>query len=254
MMLRAALALAKRNLPVFPCRERGKEPAIYNGVKGATTAACTIRGWWGAEPNLNIGLATGEPAKVFVIDIDSDDGEASLSALEVDNGALPATVEVITGRGRHLYFNMPGAPIANSAGRIAAGIDVRGTGGYVLAPPSIHPSGRAYAWSVDSTDAFADAPQWLIDKATGGAAGSGKPRPDTDWQTVARSTLGEGNRNDTISRMAGYLLCRYVDAGFALELLQSWNVAHCNPPLPASEVLKIVDSIAGRELKKRGLA
>src|SRR5262249_7958261 len=183
--------------------------------------------------------ACGTASGIFVIDIDSDDGEAAPSGLEIDNGALPATVEAITARGRHIYFRMPAATISNSAGRIAAGIDVRGAGGYVLAPPSIHPSGRTYVWSVDSTDAFADAPQWLIDRVTG-------RRPDrpegqrTDWHSVARSTLGEGSRNDTISRMAGYLLCRYVDAGFALELLQAWNMAHCNPPLEPAEVLKTV--------------
>ena len=136
-MLRAALALANRGLPVFPCQIRGKEPATYHGVKDATTDPNAIRGWWGTEPKYNIGLATGAPSKVFVVDIDGDDGETSLSGLEIDNGALPATVEVITGRGRHLYFKMPDLPIGNSAGRIGAGIDVRGSGGYTLAPPSV---------------------------------------------------------------------------------------------------------------------
>ena len=65
--------------------------------------------------------------------------------LEAEHGELPATVEVITARGRHLYFKMPDMPVRNSAGKIAAGIDMRGDDGYVLAPPSVHPSGTRYA-------------------------------------------------------------------------------------------------------------
>ena len=257
-MLRAALGLANRGLPVFPCQIKGKEPATYHGVKDATTDARTIRGWWGKEPNFNIGLATGAPSKVFVVDVDSEDGEAALSALEVDNDALPATVEVITGRGRHLYFKMPDVPVANSASRIAAGIDVRGTGGYVLAPPSIHPSGRAYAWSVDSGDAFADAPRWLIDKATGRAArlrngnGNGYVYGDPkEWRDIITGGVDEGRRDDTVARLAGYLLRRHIDPIVTLTLLQSWNASSCRPPLPPADIERICNSVAGRELKRR---
>ena len=74
---------------------------------------------------------------------------------------------VITARGRHLFFKMPETPVRNSTSKIAPGIDVRGDGGYVLAPPSVHPSGRLYCWSVDSADTFAAAPEWLLDKLCG---------------------------------------------------------------------------------------
>src|SRR5262249_30043082 len=157
---------------------------------------------------------------------------------------LPATVEVITARGRHLYFKMPGVPVGNSAGRIAAGIDVRGSGGYTLAPPSIHPSGRAYAWSVDCAGAFADAPQWLIDKATGRAgrrsadgSGNGYVYGDPkEWRDIVANGVGEGSRDDTITRLAGYLLRRHIDPIVTLTLLQSWNASSCRPPLPASDI------------------
>ena len=96
--------------------------------------------------------------------MDGLDAEVELRKLEHAHGALPATVEAITARGRHVYFKIPGERVPNSASKIAPGIDVRGDGGYVLAPPSIHPSGRAYAWSVDSSDTFAVAPDWLLAK------------------------------------------------------------------------------------------
>jgi hypothetical protein len=85
-----------------------------------------------------------------------------LRKLEAEHGALPATVEAITGHGRHLYFKMPGISVRNSESRIAPKIDVRGSGGYALCPPSLHPSGKRYAWSVDSAKAFAAAPDWLL--------------------------------------------------------------------------------------------
>ena len=76
--------------------------------------------------------------------------------LEATHGELPASVEVITARGRHLYFRTPEVPVRNTASKIAPGIDTRGDGGYVLAPPSIHPSGRRYAWSVDAANVITD--------------------------------------------------------------------------------------------------
>jgi hypothetical protein len=163
-MLRAALQLAERGLAVFPCRPRDKRPATAHGCKDATGDVITIQTWWQENPNYNIGIATGVVSGIFVVDV--DDAEAELKRLEAEHGELPQTVEVITGRedGRHLYFKCPNALIGNTAGKIAEGIDTRGEGGYVLAPPSIHPSGRRYAWSVDSANGFAQAPQWLLDK------------------------------------------------------------------------------------------
>src|SRR5262249_12553200 len=111
-------------------------------------------------PAANIGVATGKPSGIFVVDVDGVDAEAELRKLEAQHGALPPTIEVITARGRHVYFKMPAAPIRNSAGKLGPGLDIRATGGYVLAPPSIHPTGRRYEWSVDCASAIADAPTW----------------------------------------------------------------------------------------------
>ena len=161
-MIRGALTLAKRKLCVFPCLPREKRPATSNGVKAATTEADILRRWWQQLPDANIGVATGTPSNVFILDVDGIDAESELRKLEAQHDALPATVEVITARGRHVYFKMPDAPIRNSTGKLAPGLDIRATGGYVLAPPSIHPTGRRYEWSVDCASAIADAPPWLL--------------------------------------------------------------------------------------------
>jgi hypothetical protein len=252
-MLRSALTIASRDLHVFPCLPRDKRPATARGCLDATTDAETIRAWWRQEPQYNIAIATGRLSKVFAIDVDGVDAEAELRKLEAAHGALPATVEVITARGRHLYFQMPDSPLRNSAGKIAPGLDIRATGGYTLAPPSIHPSGRTYAWSVDSARTFAEAPPWLLAKITEPTAGNGKaPTPPSQWRTLMADGVDEGQRDNAAARLAGYLLRHGIDVIVVLETLRLWNAERCRPPLPAQDIERIVNSIAGRELKRRG--
>jgi hypothetical protein len=256
-MLAHALAFAHRGISVFPCKPRGKVPITPHGCQDATTDADQIARWWKQNPLCNIGIATGPKSGIWVLDIDGIEGEATLSVLEQRYDAeLPATVEVITGScGRHDYFRWPGdgLPIKNSAGKIGPGIDARGQGGYVIAPPSIHPSGRRYAWSVDSASEFANAPEWLLELAherhLNGAHGDA-PRADDYWQHLIREGAGEGCRNASTASLAGYLLRHGIKPSVAFELLLKWNA--CNrPPLPEQELVNTIRSIAKCELARR---
>ena len=247
-MIRAALALAARGLQIFPCRPRDKQPMTANGLKSATTDQEIIRAWWQQEPDCNIAAATGPASGVFVVDVDGIEAESALRVLEATHGALPATVEVITARGRHVYFRCPQEPVRNSASKIAEHIDVRGEGGYVLCPPSIHPSGRKYCWSVDSASSFADAPDWLL------AILASRPQKATtspEWRALIAG-VAEGARDCSVTKLAGHLLRRHVNPFVALGLLQAWNAANCTPPLPDADIERIVNSIAGKELRRRG--
>src|SRR5262245_62023855 len=144
---RTALQLAAKGLRVFPCLPRDKRPATAHGCKDATTDQGAINDWWRQDPQFNIGIATGSISGIFVVDVDGLDAELELRKLEAHHSSLPPINEVTTARGRHLYFRMPETSVRNTAGKIAPGIDTRGDGGYVLAPPSVHPSGRVYCWS-----------------------------------------------------------------------------------------------------------
>jgi hypothetical protein len=252
-MIRTALQLASRGLHVFPCWPRDKRPATAHGVKDATTDAKAIRSWWQHDPQFNIAIATGKVSSVFVVDIDGVDAELELRRLEAEHGELPATVEVITARGRHLYFKMPDMPLCNSAGKIAPGVDVRANDGYTLVPPSIHPSGRAYAWSVDSSNTFAAAPDWLLARIAGRSAnGNGHiTTAPSEWRALIADGIPEGRRDCTLARIAGYLLRHHIDPVFAAGLVQIFNTTRCLPPLPDEDVERIVNSIAGKELKRR---
>lgn len=254
-MLNHALALARRGLQVFPCGPRRKEPACAAGCNAATTDPGTIERWWREGPDYNIAIATGPASGVFVVDLDGIDAEAELRRLEAQHNVLPATVEAITPRpGRHIFFLYPASGrVRNSASRVAPGVDIRASGGYVVVPPSIHPSGRAYCWSVDSARTFAAAPDWLLAKIAEPANGATVRTPPAEWRDLVRG-VAEGARDCTAAKLAGHLLRRRIDPFVVLELLQSWNATRCAPPLPERDVVRIVDSIANKELRRRGIA
>ena len=218
------------------------------GLKQATTDESTIKDWWTVQPDANIAIATGA---VIVIDIDPrHGGDASLAQLvEAKHGELPPTWRVHTGGGGlHIYFAAPSdIMIKNTAGQLGAGIDVRGHGGYVVAPPSKHVSGNNYEWAAGKD--IAPMPEWLV-------AALQQPRLKAavaaqDWHQLVCSGVSEGKRNDAAARLAGHLLRRYVDPRVALELVLAWNVTRCAPPLAPSEITTIVNSIAKRELTRR---
>ena len=180
-LLDAALDYAKRGLNVFPVysasggvcscgtacgKSAGKHPRTDRGHKDATTDADRIRRWWADWPDANVGVRTGPESGVFVLDVDGPEGEAALADLVATNGPLPTTAEAMTGRGRHLYFRHPaGRRVGNRTKLRGLSLNARGTGGYVVAPPSVHSSGTRYRWSADdgTLSEFAEAPGWVID-------------------------------------------------------------------------------------------
>ena len=248
-----ALTLAHRGRAVFPCRPYDKRPATARGLKDATTDLNTIREWWRREPLFNVAIATGTASGFFVIDIDGLDAEAELRKLEIELGELPATVEVITARGRHIYFKTPARAVFNSVGKIGVGIDVRGDGGYVLAPPSIHPSGRAYVWSVDTASTIATAPDWLLARSTALKSCNNykQATPPSAWRALVADGVDEGQRDNAATQLCGYLLRHDIDPVVAREILQIWNQTRCRPPLPPEDIERIVQSIAGKEIVRR---
>lgn len=220
--LSAALSYADRGWPVF--KLNGKVPtAGSRGFQDATTDAKHVRAWW-RKDRANIGIATG-PAGKLVLDIDTDHGgEKTLRELERRHGKLPKTVEARTGGGgRHVYFNNV-SDAGSSAGRLGKGLDIRGHGGYVVAPPSVHKSGKSYEWinSPEDTD-VADPPEWLIElcerdvreRATDWEPEGRKVSPtvrafleDGEWEQgeqravmcrVTRALLNEGRSTDDIA-------------------------------------------------------
>lgn len=150
-----ALKYAAEGFAVFPVYEpvgvnlcscgkdncRGKHPRTANGCTDATTDVETIKGWWTKWPKASIGLATGKKSGVSVIDLDGPEGLASGNSLRVFSNICS-----LTGNGKQLFYADPEGKLKNSVKKMAAGVDVRGEGGYVVVSPSIHPNGKRYSW------------------------------------------------------------------------------------------------------------
>jgi Bifunctional DNA primase/polymerase, N-terminal/Primase C terminal 1 (PriCT-1) len=271
----AALDYASRGWPVFPlhtpvtsgrtrcscsrnCKNIGKHPRTMHGLKDATTNSVQIERWWGMWPDANVGIATGSGSEFFALDVDPrHDGGDTLAQLEMQYGTLPTTVISRTGGGgeHRVFRHVEG--IRNIAGnRLGPGLDVRGDGGYVVAPPSIHESGRPYAWDIDyhpDETLIAKAPDWLVRMAITPATedGSVKAELPANWRRLVADGVREGQRNAAVARLAGHLLRKFVDPLVTLDLVRAWNAQRCRPPLDDAEVVRTVDSIAAAELRRR---
>lgn len=161
-IIREAHRYADAGLYVIPIRERDKRPAIKTGPEHMTAATIShgvIDAWWTAHPEWNVAIVCS-PSKLVVVDIDGPEGEDTLNELVAMYGEPPATWEAHTARGRHLLYRWPeGRRIRTTVA--GPKLDIRGAGSYIVAPPSIHPSGDTYTWT-ETEGPIAVAPHWLI--------------------------------------------------------------------------------------------
>lgn len=172
-----ALAYAARGWRVASITPGQKYPRLQAWQDKATTDPAVIETWWHQFPDDGVSIVTGDLSRLVVVDVDPDhDGDETLRALEATHGHLPDTVEAVTGGGgRHLYFHMPDGvayPRNDQAGiALGAGVDIRGQGGQVVAPPTVHPiTGQRYEWEIEHSPldgiAVAEAPPWLVELLT----------------------------------------------------------------------------------------
>ncbi len=239
------------------CRSPGKHPDTRHaphGVKDASKDWETIKRWLNPDAYINIGIATGTESGFFALDIDPrHNGDETIVKLQTRHGYLPNTVRFQTGGGgEHILFRYPGIHIPNAVGKIGKGIDVRGDGGYIVAPPSIHASGRPYAIDVDAHPedyAIAEAPTWLLEAILDKEVSP--QRRLTDWRSLTHNGVSSGERNNAIARIAGLLLRNRLDPWVTADLLLTWNACRCSPPLSEAEVMSVVCNIAKKEISRR---
>lgn len=244
--LDAALDYLHRGWAVVPAGARTKRPIIpWRRYQHILPTAEQIRQWFGRWPAANLAVITGQISGIVVVDIDpKHGGEASIASMEARHGQLPPTVEAVTGGGgRHLYFAHPGHEVRNRAG-FAPGIDMRGDGGCIIVPPSVHPSGKPYIWKPGRGPGQIDLarlPVWLEQSRfqTNGPHG----HPIEYWRRLVHDGVKAGLRNSTIASFSGHLLWHGVDPDVILELMLAWNRVRCDPPLDDEEVIETVMSI-----------
>lgn len=278
-LLSAALVYAARGWPVIPlhsvnrgrcscgkpdCSSPGKHPRTRNGLKDASCDPEALAEWWRLWPDANVGIATGASAGIVVIDVDPrHGGNESWAALVQERGGASTLTAQTGGGGKHFIFHHPGGKLGNRA-NIRPGIDVRGDGGYIVAPPSGHVSGGWYFWPEGWRQwAPGPLPEWLhvlLTRAEPPPTATAKEKGNDNgrtsvaqlWQdavayVASAAGVGEGQRNSGAFSLAGHLAAFVTDDGLRLsepqiiELVALWNGKN-TPPLNENELTKAVRS------------
>jgi hypothetical protein len=230
-----ALRYLKRGFTVVPAN--GKRPVVdWRKYQATKPTEAEVTAWWGRFPGANIALVTGRISGVVVVDVDGVGAEK-----------LTPTPLVESSPGHfHYYYAHPGGIVPCSASVVAPNIDVRGDGGIVILPPSLHydkagrPDGR-YAWQIRPRDAdFAPLPEWILEKTS-----------VRKFVSEVVKGSAEGSRNTTTTSLVGSLLSRYPPRDWesvCWPLIVAYNAQNNRPPLGEKELRAIFESIARRQL------
>jgi hypothetical protein len=227
------------------CSNSGKHPLVRRGLHAATVDAALIQRWWTRWPLANVAIRTGVVSGLLVVDVDGPAGVESLRALSREYGSVRAAWVRSGSGGWHAYLRMPaGVEVRNSVGRVGPGLDVRGEGGSITAPPSLHASGGRYQWLKPGVEP-PPAPDWLVRLAlppelppapafdAGRQLGDGYGAAAIRGEAGAVAAAPAGTRNDRLNRGAWRLgrlaAAGVVDVGIAREALLA-AAAECGLP------------------------
>lgn len=237
-LLNTALEYQRLGFSIIPITPKDKKPIIkWIPYQEKRATEEEVRNWWNEWSNANIGIITGKISGIVVIDIDTE---------EIPDW-VPGTVYSKTAKGTHHYFKYDSKyPIRNSVKILGKKIDVRGDGGYIVAPPSIHPSGGKYKWleTLDISN-LADFPYDILDKQEKLTIHQKESKRSLDKNNL------EGSRNNATAKKAGSLVKKIDEslwdtAGW--EELKRWNQEKNKPPLDEEELKTTFESIKQKEL------
>lgn len=235
------------------CSAPGKHPRLKWKAQTKTPLTdAELRDWWERYPDSNVGIVTGAISGIAVIDIDGEEGIEALrdAGLPVDELPLSPTVRTGSG-GLHIYLRYPEIGEVRTGAGILPKVDIRGDGGFVVAPPSVHHSGGSYTWlkgrSIEDVDpADFDFGQLVSTADTNSSEESVKIAASTKWFEKHLMGVKEGGRNEAAARLAG----RYYGMGLTLKevqvLLHLWNLNN-EPPINEEELKRTIRSIYDRE-------
>ncbi|MBN2094250.1 MAG: bifunctional DNA primase/polymerase [Candidatus Zambryskibacteria bacterium] len=243
----------KSGVSVIPLQPKGKTPLLkWTEFQKRKPTLEEITTWWEKTPDANIGIVTGKISRLLVIDIDTKEGWEFVK--QKGYGAKACPIVETGGGGVHLYYRYPDGEITVGAriGEERHGIDYRGEGGYVVAPPSQHTTGKYYKWNKYIPDFtifrnLPEPPKWILEeikkiKKYGG---------EESIKNIAKG-VKKGGRNNAAARVAGLLLSKFPEKDWPMcwEFLKGWNQNN-NPPLPEDELQLVFRSISFLERKSR---
>jgi hypothetical protein len=245
-ILKAALSYLELGWNVIPLRPDGrnaKRPYIeWLQYQKERVEPYEVEGWWLTWPKANVGILTGSISNLLVFDLDTPAAKEHMKSQGV-----PVTPMAQTSKGAHVYFKYPSILVGNKSDQ-KIGIDIRGEGGYVVAPPSIHETGFKYEWfpwhpwNTELSDLY----PWMIEYCQ--ASGSSEPR-ERGWQTDMLQGISKGGRNHACASLAGRFLNKDLSAPEIIELLLMWNERN-TPPMSEAEVIRTVTSMAAKHNRR----
>jgi hypothetical protein len=230
------------SVSVIPVQARGKKPLIDWKEYQTRIATKEERSDWKKRfPGCNVGLVTGAVSGLVALDFDGEEGK---SLRKIWN--LYGTPASITSKGFHTLHLHPGHPVPNAAG-LVKGLDIRGDGGYIVIPPSVHESGHVYKWEVPPwMTELPPLPEAAVELLNRPAAQPGQPQAAAPGLPPG---VGQGQRNAEAAKIAGRYLAKGLHPEEVWPILRAWNLAN-SPPLPEEELRSVLFSIARKEQDK----
>jgi hypothetical protein len=242
--LELAVSYVRCGLSVIPIQPREKKPLIrWEPYESQRASEDEISVWWRKWPDANVGIVTGTISGLIAIDLDTLEAKDKLKQLVpgFDFATVPRSR---TGKGWQLFFQHPDVSIPNRAG-IIPGLDVRGDGGYVVAPPSIHPNGKTYKWEVPINGELPKLPVELYRLISSLAPNASDPFREKFNTAQALAGVPEGQRDESIFKLACKLRHADVPQGMA-ETLVLEAARNCHPPFPENTALEKVQRAYSR--------
>jgi Bifunctional DNA primase/polymerase, N-terminal/Protein of unknown function (DUF3987)/Primase C terminal 1 (PriCT-1) len=233
-LLNPALKLLQAGKPVFPVNRLNKRPHVqWKEFQTRLPGREEVQTWWTLWPEASIGMATGRLSGLLVIDTDS---AQSTQLFEAEFPEVCATLQVQTSRGKHFYFIYEDGVRIDAGKLLGPEIDIRGQGGFVIVPPSIHAQETVYRWL--NKNKPSQLPEALRVRLLVSSESTKR-----SVETV-QETIHEGQRNASLTSLAGSMRRRGMSEASIQAALQEENRIRCNPPLSGSEVEAIAKSVA----------
>ncbi len=231
-------------IPISPVSKKPPKSFSWAEFQERLASPREIEQWWRDMPKAGVGIVTGKVSNLIVLDVDPSHGADPNHILKT----YPTPIVALTGRGGgHFYYDYPATEeyVPNVVGKKdnePTGYDLRADGGYVVAPPSLHPSGRRYEWITNGAKTVAMPSRlWnmVVPSLSAPTNGIGNTEP---WLADALKGVGEGARDDTCARLAGYYFSKGMGTDVVLQTLLNWNENN-DPPLSDAAIQKTVSSI-----------
>lgn len=240
MKIDAALQYLNHGWSVIPLRPNSKVPAVqWAAYQIQRATPDEVRQWWTQWPDANIGLITGAISGVIAVDVDPRHGGNAEPIHHANNTGL---IQRTAGGGTHLIYSYPGGvdwiPCRTS---VEPGIDIRADGGYIVVAPS-EIDGRPYTWLGKVTDIGRNPPRWAVARDP-----EARGEIVDKWLSIALQGVQEGERNDTMARIVGYMAAKEIPKDVSLEFIRLWNGKNANPhTLTQTEIEATINSVYRR--------